>query len=116
MRKVPYLFLAASLLGCAAYASAAEPGSPESAKKEQLTVEEMRELEGAYALADGRIMQLKMIDDRLYLDVGRRGQWQLLRTGVDTLATKDNRISIVFKRADNDEIVLSYDTPSKLAK
>lgn len=117
MRKLPYLFLTASLFGCAAHA--AEPGSIESVKKEQLTIEQMRELEGAYALADGRTAQIRMIDDRLYLDVGRHGRWQLLAAGAETFSTRNNEISITFERSTGkaeDKITLSYNYPSKLSK
>lgn len=116
MRKLPFLFLIASLFACAAHASGAEN---QPARQAQLTIEQMHEIEGVYALGDGRTVEIKVIDDRLYLDVGRRGRWQLLETGTYTFTTRSDEVSLSFKRGadfDKDQIVLNYDSASRIAR
>jgi hypothetical protein len=108
MRKLQFV-LPAVLLISSAVASAA----PAPAKNTPLrlpTAQQMQEMEGSYALADGRIAQIIALDDRLYVEVNHRDRRELVATGEDKFETRDRAISIEYKPTRGGEILMRRDS------
>lgn len=102
MRKLMTLVLATTLLSSLT-ATAFATDLQAQGSHEQMTT-----LAGDYGLSDGRKAQVIVMDDRLYLKIGRSVQ-ELELTGLDNWATRDRAVSVAFKRIGNDiQIRLGY--------
>jgi hypothetical protein len=97
------LFATTTLLsGAATTASAADPLAP------QATHQQMVEMEGSYALSDGHRARIFIMDNRLYLDIGRHYK-ELEPAGLDSWVTRDRSLSLQFRPGDSgNRIVLNY--------
>lgn len=72
------------------------------------THQQMVEMEGNYARADGRHARLLVMDNRLFMDIGRHYK-ELEPAGPDQWTTRDRSITLLYKRGEAaDEIVLDY--------
>lgn len=92
MRALTTILFATTLLGGAATAAGADLAGP------QATAQTMQEMEGSYALSNGRRARIFVMDNRLYLDLGQRnkGYKELESTGADRWVTRDRTLSLQF--------------------
>jgi hypothetical protein len=98
------LFATTTLLSglAATTASAAGPAAP------QATAQQMEEIEGHYALSDGRRARIFVMDSRLYLELGRHYK-ELEPAGQDSWVTRDRSLSLQFRQDQAaNQIVLHY--------
>jgi hypothetical protein len=108
MRALP-IFLAFTTL-LAGAASAAPAATAPAAAAIQPTTQQMQEIEGAYALADGRRAWVFMQDNRLIVEIGRQ-QKELTMVAQNQFASRDGTVSLRFQpqgHRDDDRIVLNY--------
>lgn len=66
----------------------------------QLSTEQIRNLEGSYRLADGRVLQLTSLDDRLYANVKKQRRVALVAVEPTKLVSVDGAMSITYDLAD----------------
>lgn len=87
------LFATTTLLSglAATTATAADHTAPEA------TLQQMKDIEGQYALSDGRRARIFIMDSRLYLDLGRHYR-ELEPAGSDNWVTRDRTLSLQFKQ------------------
>jgi len=97
------LFATTTLLsGAAATASAADLTAA------QPTLQQMADMEGTYALSDGHRARIFIMDNRLYLDIGRHYK-ELEPAGLDAWTTRDRSLSLQFRPGQTgNQIVLNY--------
>lgn len=102
------LFATTTLLsGAAATAMAAEPA------QQQPTYQQITDMEGTYALSDGRRARLFVLDGGLHLELGRRHA-QLERDGQGRWVTRNGTITLQFQQdPKSDRIVLNYGNPAE---
>jgi hypothetical protein len=103
MRALP-IFLAITTLvaGAATAAPAATAIQP--------TTQQMQEIGGAYALADGRRASVFVQDNRLIVEIGRQ-QKELTMIAPNQFVSRDGAVSLRFQpegHPDGDRIVLNY--------
>jgi hypothetical protein len=68
----------------------------------------MEDMQGTYALSDGRRARIFIMNDRLYLDLGRHYK-ALEPAGPDSWVTHDHALSLQFKPGgERNQIVLNY--------
>jgi hypothetical protein len=65
--------------------------------KPDATLQQMKEVEGQYALSDGRRARIFVMDARLYLDLGRHYK-ELEPAGPDSWVTRDRSLSLQFRQ------------------
>lgn len=87
--SIPFLF-AASLLA-SSVATAVPAQSPTNVPP---TLEQMEELEGAYRLSDGIRVQVVVIDERMFADIGARDRVELFAAGPNRVASRDGRVTL----------------------
>lgn len=95
----------ALLSGVAATASADDGTAP------QATSQQMADMEGTYALSDGHRARIFVMDNRLYLDLGRHhhGYKELEPTGPNAWVTRNRTLSLRFTQDQaGEKIVLNY--------
>lgn len=85
--------LAAGCMG----AHAAPPSVTRSASFD-MSEQQMRDIAGAYRLSDGRTMWIRMVDGKLYVDLGRNKRQTLSPRDQYTFTSTDRSISLVFDR------------------
>lgn len=106
MRKLAHLLLACTtVLQCPVFA--APPG---------LTSQQMYEMEGVYALTDGRIVRLTVIDDRLYVDLNQRNRLTLVAVSEHVFVTRQNEVTVERRSGGNGEVMMRFDPNSRIAK
>jgi hypothetical protein len=104
MRAITAILFATTTLlsGAAATASGADLTAP------QPTLQQMADMEGIYALSDGHRARIFIMDNRLYLDIGRHYK-ELEPAGLDTWTTRDRSVSMQFRPDPGGRrIVLNY--------
>jgi hypothetical protein len=70
----------------------------------------MSEAEGAYKLSDGRHVDIFVLDNRLYVNIGRSQRKELVLAGPNRFASHDGSLSIRFDAdLDNERIVLEHE-------
>jgi len=87
------LFATATLLS----GLAATPATAADLSKPDATLQQMKEIEGQYALSDGRRARIFVMDSRLFLDLGRHYK-ELEPAGSDSWVTRDRTLSLQFKQ------------------
>lgn len=106
MRKLFYVLLAATaFIQCQAYASPSH-----------LTAQQMYEMEGVYALEDGRKVRLTVLDDRLYVDLNQRDRRALVAVSENLFVTRHNEVTVERRPDASGELVIRFDPNSKVAK
>jgi hypothetical protein len=103
MRALP-IFLAFTTL--VAGAASAAPATTAI----QPTSQQMQEIEGAYALADGRRAWVFVRDSRIIVEIGQQ-QKELTMTAENQFVSRDGTVSLRFQpqgHPDADRIVLNY--------
>jgi hypothetical protein len=101
------IFLAAAALLSTVSTAHADAGS---AEPRRATAQQMDQVTGTYKLSDGRRAEIFVLDERLYVRIGRGPQTEFQLAGPDRFASIDGRMSIQFgPDLDTDRIVLAHD-------
>lgn len=75
------------------------------------------EIDGAYALSNGGILQITTVDGNRYASLNDGDRYEIVPTGDSTFSTKDNSISLIYKpQGSGEEISLSYSNGRAPAK
>lgn len=107
MRALKAILFASTTLLSGAAATAAAGGLTGL----QPTAQQMAEMAGSYALSDGHRARIFVMDNRLYLDLGRRyGNYRELEpTGPGSWATRDRSLSLRLRPDQaSQQLVLNY--------
>jgi hypothetical protein len=105
MQKLLTRLAAGTLLAASAIAAPiAAAGTAQEA-----TAQQMHDAKGAYRLSDGRRADIYVLDNRLYVRIGRSQQKELVLAGSNRFASRDGSIAIQFgQNFDNERIVLEH--------
>jgi hypothetical protein len=105
MRALLTVLAASTLLASSATAAPIATDAPQRA-----TAQQMVDAEGTYRLSDGRHADIFVLDNRLYVKIGRSERKELVLTGPNRFASPDGSLSIRFDAdLDSDRIVLEHD-------
>ena len=101
------IFLAAAVLLTTASTAQADAGSTELSR---VTAQQMEQITGTYRLSDGRHAEIYVLDERVYVRIGRGARQELQLAGPNRFATRDGKLAIQFgPDLANDRIVLEQD-------
>ncbi len=76
----------------------------------------LAEIQGTYALSNGKSLRLTNMRGKLYADLNQRGLAELVPVAENTFVSRDRDIALEYKPiAFGDEIVLSYKTDALAA-
>ena len=91
-------FVLACLLAAGCMNAQAAPPSASRPASFDMSEQQMKEIAGAYRLSDGRTMWIRLVDDKLYVDLGRDKRQTLAARDQYTFTSTDRSISLVFDR------------------
>lgn len=116
MRTLPVLATALAMAFTTS-AFAAPAGLPDQPNTTPVTAETMQEVAGTYGLADGRLVRLFILDDRLYAEINGRERFELLAVADHVFATRNNAVTVEFNvdASSADQIRLRYEGDLKAA-
>lgn len=100
MRRSIHFLCATSLL-LSSLASAA-PSLPEQSAQSP-ALDQIDEFTGAYRLEDGRRVQVREVDSRLYVDLDRSVRLELFVAGPDKVASRDGRVTVTKAQSVNEQ-------------
>jgi hypothetical protein len=93
--RAPCVCLAAALLlnsaGCATSDTAVQP-----------TAQQIADIEGTYALSDGRRARVYGLDNRLYIEIGAHQQKELFVVGPNRFASRHGEVSLLVRPGQGD--------------
>jgi hypothetical protein len=105
MQKLLTVLAASALLATSAIA--APIAAADTAQR--ATAQQMDETQGTYRLSDGRRADIFMLENRLYVRIGRSQQKELVLAGWNRFASRDGSIAIQFgPMIDKERIVLEH--------
>ena len=98
-------FLCATSLLLSGLASAAPPLPEQAAQRPAL--DQIDEFTGAYRLEDGRRVQVREVDSRLYVDLDRSVRLELFVAGPGKVASRDGRVTLTKAPSANEEFSIT---------
>ena len=100
MNRMTICLGAALLLAGAAHAAPERPSM-------HATAQQKVDLEGTYALDNGQRARIFVLDDKLYIELGRQRK-ELVPAGPDAFASRDGKVSVQARPGTDGGILVGY--------